>query len=82
MSSVWTGSDCDLLEQMLDFYAVIRPHPILDATYNKGRMWNGSSREVVSMDIDPKYGTDIVADNRVMPGVKDESYAGRSTAGP
>ena len=29
------------------------PHPILDATYNVGRIWNGSDRAVVSMDIDP-----------------------------
>ena len=75
LSSVWTGNDSELLEAMLDFYSVIEPDPILDATYNTGRMWNGTNRPIVSMDIDPRYGTDIVADNRVMPGVKDESYA-------
>lgn len=74
ISSVWTGKDCELLEEMLRFYPVISTDPILDATYNAGRMWNGSSRTVVSMDIDPRYKTDIVADNREMPGVPDDSY--------
>ena len=75
LSSVWTGSDAELLDQMLTFYPVLEPHPILDATYNTGRIWNGSDWPVVSMDIDPRYGTDIVADNREMPGIEDESYA-------
>lgn len=75
LSSIWPGSDRELLDEMLRFYPVIEPHPILDATYNTGRIWNGSKREIVSMDIDPQYGTDIVADNRKMPGVEDDSYA-------
>ena len=75
LSSVWTGSDRDLLDAMLAFYPAIEPHPILDATYNTGRMWAGSQRAVVSMDIDPRYEPDIVADNRVMPGVADASFA-------
>ena len=75
LSSIWTGTDRELLDEMLRFYPVIKPHPILDATYNTGRIWNGSDREVVSMDIDPQYEPDIVADNREMPGVENESYA-------
>ena len=39
LSSVWEGSDGDLIEAMLKFYATIRPEPILDATYNAGRFW-------------------------------------------
>ena len=74
ISSVWAGSDGDLLETMLGFYPVIEPAPILDATYNVGRMWRGSSRRVTSMDIDPRYKPDIVADNRDMP-LADESFA-------
>ena len=74
ISSVWTGTDSDLLEAMLRFYPVIHPAPILDATYNTGRIWAGSSRRVVSMDIDPRYKPDIEADNRAMP-VPDESFA-------
>jgi DNA modification methylase len=74
LSSVWTGTDSDLLEAMLRFYSVIDAEPILDATYNTGRMWGASTRTVVSMDIDPSYNTDIVADNRDMP-VPDESFA-------
>lgn len=74
LSSIWTGSDVDLLEAMLNFYPTILPEPILDATYNAGRMWKGSRREVVSMDIDPKYNPMIVADNREMTGVTDATY--------
>lgn len=75
ISSVWTGADSELLELMLNFYPSIDPHPILDATYNAGRIWQGSTRSVVSMDINPSYKPDIVADNREMPDVADESYA-------
>ena len=75
LSSVWTGSDSELLDAMLDFYPVIPPDPILDATYNAGRIWGDSIRPVVSMDIDPRYEPDIVADNREMPGVEDSSFA-------
>ncbi|MFZ0887724.1 MAG: hypothetical protein WA005_04665 [Candidatus Binataceae bacterium] len=69
ISSVWEGSDGDLLEAMFNFYATIPPEPILDATYNAGRFWKGSKRRVVSMDIDPKYKPMIVGDNRKMTGV-------------
>ena len=69
ISSVWEGSDGDLLEVMFNFYATIPPEPILDATYNAGRFWKGSKRRVVSMDIDPQYKPMIVGDNRKMVGV-------------
>ena len=62
LSSVWEGSDGDLLEAMFKFYATIPPEPILDATYNAGRFWNGSKRRVVSMDIDPQHEPMIVGD--------------------
>ena len=70
ISSVWEGSDGDLLELMLSFYPTISPEPILDATYNSGRFWKGSKRTIVSMDIDPKYKPMIVGDNREMKGVR------------
>ncbi|HEV2380977.1 MAG TPA: hypothetical protein VG206_14445 [Terriglobia bacterium] len=69
ISSVWQGSDGDLLEAMFRFYATIPPEPILDATYNAGRFWKDSQRRVVSMDIDPQYTPMIVGDNRKMDGV-------------
>src|ERR671936_234233 len=69
ISSVWEGTDRELLEAMFRFYASIDPEPILDATYNTGRFWRGSRRQVVSMDIDPRHQPMIVADNRVMAGV-------------
>lgn len=74
LSSVWEGNDATLLEAMLGFYPSIKPNPILDATYNTGRIWRGSTRRVVSMDIDPKYGTDIVGDNREMKGIKTNRF--------
>jgi hypothetical protein len=69
ISSVWEGSDSELLERMFRFYPVIPVEPILDATYNSGRFWKGSLRQVISMDIDPKYKPMIVGDNREMKGV-------------
>src|SRR5438552_175921 len=66
LSSVWEGSDGDLIEAMLAFYSTIKPEPILDATYNAGRFWKVSSRDVWSMDIDPQHKPRIVADNREM----------------
>ena len=73
-SSVWEGSDGELLEAMLSFYPSIDPEPILDATYNSGRFWKGSSRSVWSMDINPKYKTKIVGDNRIMEGVPSSMF--------
>lgn len=75
ISSVWTGTDAALLNEMLSFYPVIGADPLLDATYNTGRMWRGTGIRPVSMDIDPQYNPDIVADNRVMAGVEDNSFA-------
>ena len=74
ISSVWEGSDGELLEQMLRFYASIPPEPILDSTYNTGRFWKNSSRRVVSMDMDPKYKTMIVGDNRKMAGIPPHAF--------
>ncbi|MGH7962532.1 MAG: hypothetical protein ACRERD_12015 [Candidatus Binatia bacterium] len=74
LSSVWEGSDGDLLEAMFQFYATIPPEPILDATYNAGRFWKSSKRQVVSMDIDPQYKPMIVGDNRTMTGVRSSQF--------
>ena len=74
LSSVWEGSDGDLIEAMLAFYATIKPEPILDATYNAGRMWKGSKRKVVSMDIDPQHNPTYLCDNREMPGVPSKKF--------
>lgn len=71
--SVWTKTDAELLELMLDFYPGRCPRQILDATYNTGRFWKGSKRRVTGMDIDPKHNPDIVGDNRDMP-FKDGSF--------
>ncbi len=69
LSSVWEGSDGELIEAMLEFYATIPPEPILDSTYNAGRFWKDSKRHVVSMDIDPQHNPTYLCDNRNMVGV-------------
>ena len=76
ISSVWEGTDGKLLDAILDFYPAISPEPILDATYNTGRIWIGAKkRKIVSMDIDKHYKPMIVADNRTMVGVPSAAYA-------
>jgi hypothetical protein len=72
---VWEGSDSELLEAIFSFYAIIAPEPILDSTYNTGRIWKGSSRQVISMDIDRRYKPMIAGDNRKMTGVPDAALA-------
>ena len=74
LTSVWEERDCELIEAILQFYPTIEPHPILDSTYNAGRMWNGSKRQVVSMDIDPQHKPMILGDNRVMKGVPSRKF--------
>ena len=74
LSSVWEGTDGELLEAIFRFYPTIDPEPILDSTYNTGRIWKGSSRQVVSMDIDRGYKPMIVGDNRKMAGVPNASF--------
>jgi SAM-dependent methyltransferase len=67
IASVWHGTDAALLEVMLDFYPLKKPGLVLDATINAGRFWKGSGRNVVGIDIDPKFRPHLVADNRRMP---------------
>jgi hypothetical protein len=74
LSSVWEGTDVELIEAMLKLYCTIPPEPILDSTYNRGRIWKGSTRQVVSMDIDPQHEPQLLRDNRDMHGVKDNSF--------
>ena len=50
LPSVWYGTDAELLEKMLDFYPRQQPERILDATVNRGRFWEGSSRPVTGLD--------------------------------
>jgi hypothetical protein len=74
LSSIWEGDDAELIEAMLQFYPTIVPEPILDSTYNGGRFWKGSKRNVWSMDIDPRYKPMIVGDNRKMAGVPSAKF--------
>ncbi len=69
ISSVWEGNDGELIESMLEFYATIPSEPILDSTYNAGRFWKESKRDVVSMDINPLHNPTYLCDNRNMIGV-------------
>lgn len=67
LSSLWEGSDAELLERMLAFYPRTPPRRILDATVNAGRFWAGSPRPVVGVDVDPRHRPDVLADNRRLP---------------
>ncbi len=67
LPSIWEGDDPSLLERMLDFYPRHPPEQILDATVNKGRFWEGSSRPVIGMDIDPRHEPDVIGDCTAMP---------------
>jgi hypothetical protein len=67
LPSVWSGDDAELLEKMLCFYPKKPPVDILDATINAGRFWRGSRRKVIGMDIDSRFGPDILADHCEMP---------------
>jgi SAM-dependent methyltransferase len=67
LSSVWEGSDAELLELMLLFYPRRPPEGILDATVNRGRFWKGSPRKVTGMDVDPSFRPTVVGDNSMMP---------------
>jgi SAM-dependent methyltransferase len=67
LTSIWDGTDAELLELMLDFYPRERPRRILDATVNTGRFWAGSERSIIGLDIDPKFEPDVLADNRRQP---------------
>src|SRR2546426_9112611 len=73
LPSVWEGTDAELLERMLDFYPLRTPKKILDATVNRGRFWQGSTRPVTGLDIDPAHNPDVVGDNRDMP-FEDKSF--------
>ena len=74
ISSVWEGTDKDLLEAMFAFYPTVPVEPILDTTFNTGRFWKGSARRVVSMDIDPRHKPMIIGDNRKMVGVRSNTF--------
>jgi hypothetical protein len=67
LPSVWPGSDAEMLEKMLAFYPRQPPRRILDATVNRGRFWQGSTRPVIGLDIDPRHRPDVVADHARMP---------------
>jgi SAM-dependent methyltransferase len=67
LPSIWEGSDAELLERMLDFYPRKQPKLILDATVNNGRFWEKSERNVIGLDINPRFRPDVVADNRRLP---------------
>jgi len=67
LTSIWVGTDAELLEMMLNFYPRGRPRLILDATMNTGRFWAGSDRDVIGLDINPTFRPDLVADNRRQP---------------
>jgi hypothetical protein len=67
LPSVWSGTDAELLEQMLRFYPHTPPERILDATVNAGRFWRGSQRPVIGLDRDARHRPTVVGDHTHMP---------------
>jgi SAM-dependent methyltransferase len=67
ITSIWNGTDGELLEKLLEFYPRRPPKLILDATVNAGRFWAGNRGAVVGLDINDQFRPDVVADNRRMP---------------
>jgi SAM-dependent methyltransferase len=67
LTSIWDGTDAELLELMLGFYPRSSPELILDATVNTGRFWNGTGRSIIGLDINSEFRPDVVADNRRQP---------------
>lgn len=67
LTSVWEGTDKDLLERMIPFYMGDGPLKILDATVNAGRFWAGSPRNVIGLDRDGSVLPSVVGDNRAIP---------------
>jgi hypothetical protein len=74
LNSVLEATEGELLEAMFAFYSIIAPEPILRCHLQHRPHLEGSSRNVVSMDIDPKYNPMIVCDNRKMTGVPDAHF--------
>jgi hypothetical protein len=68
LDSVWYGEeDAELIEQLLGFYPHQEPRLILDATVNGRRFWRNSTRPIIGLDIDPRHGPDVCADNGAVP---------------
>jgi hypothetical protein len=64
--TVLHGKDNEALDILLALHAVADP-VILDCTYNKGKMWQGTSYRPLRMDINPAFGLDVCADFAAMP---------------
>ena len=72
-TSVWEGSDAELLRWAIPLYFpnAPAPPPILDATYGSGRFWKGTTWRVEGLDILPTGS--IRANNQMIP-FKDEVF--------
>ncbi len=71
--------DSKILENLLRIHAISGPKIILDTTYNSGKMWKSfdfvsNDVTLTTMDINPKYNTDIVDDFMEMSKVCSGSF--------
>jgi hypothetical protein len=64
--TVLLGKDNEALNILLELHAAPNPR-IIDCTYNKGRMWQGTSYSPLRMDINSSFELDLVADFTCMP---------------
>lgn len=65
--SVLNGDDGEAITILLNVHCDTRAPRILDCTHNRGFMWRGLSPDLVTMDLDPAFRADVVADFRSMP---------------
>jgi hypothetical protein len=77
--SVWEGTEPELMVRMIDQYAPKPLKSILDATINRGRIWEGLDLPVQGVDNNPAnvIGNKIpttIADNTHLPMFRDCSF--------
>ena len=71
--SILNGRDNEAIPILLEIHCNTLTPKILDCTHNKGTMWKGLTYDLTTMDIDPQFNTDYVADFRKMP-FEDDSF--------
>lgn len=66
--SIHEGRDNSLLLILLEIHSDVKDPKILDCTYNTGKMWKDLySFNPIRMDIDPRFGHDIVGSFDAIP---------------
>jgi hypothetical protein len=67
VKSLLLGKDYEALTILLPMHCRVSAPEILDVTYNKGTMWQGTDYKPTRMDIDSSFEVDIVGDFTEIP---------------